>query len=128
MPTHSKGISDMMRFLTCFLLFLTMLAPLAQTSTLKPYDSHGKRDPFTPLIGTHAKITGSLDDVMSIDDIDLQGIAGDSKGNKVAIINREMIKEGQTVGRVTIKKITGSTVVLLIDEEEYKINMYEDKL
>ncbi len=81
----------MRKFVVMFLLLFafTLTTYLSEAS---PYDSHSKRDPFVPLVGTHARASGSLEDVMSIEDVDLQGIANDSAGSRVAIINGEMIR------------------------------------
>jgi len=90
------------------------------------YDNRGKRDPFVPLVGVKVNIADSLEDVMNIDDVYLQGVAIDSKGARVAILNGEMIKEGDTSGRVALKKIAENSVTLSIDNDEYTINMYEE--
>ena len=91
------------------------------------YDPHGKRDPFVPLLGVSARAAGSLEDIMGIEDVSLQGVAVDSTGGKVVVINGEMIAEGQTIGRLTIKKILNEEVVLIIDENEYTLNIYKDE-
>ena len=88
------------------------------------YDAGGKRDPFMPLIGVMTKAVDSLADVICIEDVKLQGLASDSTGRRTAIINGEMIKQGETVGRLTVKRISKDTVILMIDEEEYSINIY----
>ena len=97
-------------------------------SAEKPYayDPAGKRDPFVPLVGGISRSAGSLEEVMAIEDVDLQGVATGSTGRMVAIINGEMIKEGETVGRLTIKKILKNEIELIIDETEYRLGIYED--
>src|SRR4030042_1997129 len=57
------------------------------------YDSHGKRDPFLPLVGITSKVIESLEDVMSIEDVNLQGLAFKPYGKKVAKVNGVLIKE-----------------------------------
>ena len=91
------------------------------------YDSRGKRDPFIPLVGVAVTTVSSLDDVMSIEDVKLQGVASNAAGVQVAIINGEMIKEGEKSGRVTLKKIAKEKITILIDEESYEISLYSDK-
>jgi len=105
------------------IVFSTNIATYAQEEYI--YDSRGRRDPFVPLLGVTSSAMGSLDDVMGIDDVNLQGIASDSQGKKAAIINGEMIREGQTIGRVTLKKILHEKIELMIDDEEYEINIYD---
>jgi len=110
-----------------FLLAIPFLPCLAESSDTKyVYDSHGKRDPFVPLVGSDkAGSAESLEEVMSIDDVYLQGVASDSVGQKIAILNGQMIKEGQTIGRVTVKSISQNKVAILIDDREYELNIYE---
>lgn len=91
------------------------------------YDPHGRRDPFVPLLGVSARTAGSLEDIMGIEDVSFQGVAVDSAGRKVVVINGEMIVEGQTIGRLTIKKILNEEVILIIDENEYTLNIYKDE-
>ena len=90
------------------------------------YDASGKRDPFVPLIGVTAKGAESIADIVSIEDVTLQGVATNAAGQKVAIINDEMIKEGEIIGRVKLKKISPQNIVLLIDSTEYKVNLYKE--
>ena len=91
------------------------------------YDSHGKRDPLVPLIGQE-KPGGSVgfSDIMSIDDVRLEGIAGEITGNKTAIINGELVKEGFKSGEICIRKITKSSVTLTISGKEFTINLPEE--
>jgi len=64
---------------------------------------------------------------MSIEDVKLQGIASDSMGKRAAILNGEMIKEGETIGRVTLAKISKNKVTLLIDSDQYTLNIYGEE-
>jgi hypothetical protein len=91
------------------------------------YDSHGRRDPFVPLVGITATAASSLDDVLSIEDVKFQGIASDASGMQVAILNGEMIREGERSGRVTLKNISNESIIILIDDEQYEISLYFDK-
>lgn len=120
-------------FIICLLYIVICNAP-AYTQETCIYDARGKRDPFVPLVGIapppeEKKIIESLEDIVSIEDarlyVRLQGIAHDTSGKKVAILNGEMVKEGETVGRLTVKRIFKNEVTLSIDKEEYKLNIYE---
>jgi len=91
------------------------------------YEAAGKRDPFVPLIGVTAKGAESIADIVSIEDVTLQGIATNAAGRKVAIINDEMIKEGDIIGRVELKKISPTEIVLLIDGVEYRVKLYKEE-
>jgi len=113
-------------FLIFSILFLAQAGICAEETETRAYSHRGRRDPFVPLVGVTARATESLEDVMSIDDVNLQGLASDSAGRKAAIINGEMIKEGETVGRLTVKKIFKNGIIVVIDDEEHKINIHEE--
>ncbi|MBP7056736.1 MAG: hypothetical protein KBB52_07775 [Candidatus Omnitrophica bacterium] len=86
------------------------------------YDPKGKRDPFVPLIGqgrTSARI--NLEDVASIADIKLEGIAVGANGKRVAALNGELLKQGDGIGIVKVIKIEAKSVVLTIGGKEYAI-------
>ena len=92
------------------------------------YDSHGKRDPFVPLIGQE-RSTGMVpfSEIVSVEDVKLEGIAGGMTGNnKSAIINGELIKEGFKSGEVTLNKIDKKSVILLISGKEYTVNLPDE--
>lgn len=105
---------------------LIIICAASQADTPYQYNHRGKRDPFIPLVGIASSSAGSIEDIMGIDDVDLQGTARDAAGKKLAIINGEMINEGETRGRLTIKKITEGSVRLAIGDIEYKLNIYEE--
>jgi len=89
------------------------------------YDSHGKRDPFIPLVGVDRPAVSRLEDITSIADIRLEGIATRPKGRLVAILNGEIVKEGDRFGSIEIKKITKKTVTIEIDGNSFDINFVE---
>ena len=62
-----------------------------------------------------------------IEDVRLQGIASDSTGKRAVIINGEMVKEGEGGGRLRVKKILRNEVVLVIDNEEYRLSIYGEE-
>lgn len=89
------------------------------------YESHGRRDPFVPLIGFEKPAVTKLEDVTSAEDIVLEGIAAAAKGKKMAIINGHILKENDRVGMVEVKKITDNAVTLVIDGQTYDIKLPE---
>ncbi len=127
-------------FITCLLyIVICNLVCAEETYT---YDARGRRDPFIPLLKPippplqkpepppkEKKLIECLEDIESIEDarfyVHLQGIAYDASGKKVAILNDEMVEEGETVGRLTVKRIFKNEVTLSVDKEEYKLNIYE---
>ena len=89
------------------------------------YESHGKRDPFIPLVGVEAPATSSLEDITSIGDIKLEGIASRPGGKLLAILNGEMVKEGDKFGEIQIKKVTKKNITISISGKNYAIDLVE---
>ena len=57
--------------------------------------------------------------------MDLQGIVVDPGGDEAVIINGDIIKKGETVGRVYIEEVDENAVVIFIDEERFEKKLYE---
>lgn len=90
------------------------------------YEAKGKRDPFIPLIGQdRVKVSGLLD-IVSIDDVKLEGIAIGPTGQKMVMINGEMMKQGDKVGEVLIKRITKNSVTISISGKDHNIKLPEE--
>lgn len=89
------------------------------------YESRGRRDPFIPLVGFEKPAVVKLEDVESVDDLMLEGIASESKGKRIAIINGRMMRENEKAGTVEVKKITDSMVTLLMSGQAYNIKLPE---
>lgn len=72
------------------------------------YDSHGKRDPF--LIASKARTIVAEDDGY-MTHLKLEGVVVDPKGNSIAIVNGEMLKEGDQIGEsIVVKRISNQGV------------------
>lgn len=92
------------------------------------YDPHGKRDPFLPLIGQGKTSTAAaLEDVATVDDLRLEGIASDSKGKRMAILNGELVKQGEKVGIVEIVSVEEKSVKILLGDKEFTIKLSEEE-
>lgn len=90
------------------------------------YESRGKRDPFVPLIGQEKGSVAKLSEVTSVEDMKLEGIAVGAGKKKTAIINGEILKEGQKVGEIYIKTISASSVVVTIGGKDYTLKLVEE--
>lgn len=89
------------------------------------YESKGKRDPFIPLIGQEkAKVVG-LDNITSVEDVNLEGIAIGAGGKNVAILNGQMVKDNDKFGTLQIKKVSRKEVRISIDEKDYTLKLQE---
>lgn len=90
------------------------------------YESQGKRDPFVPLIGVDRPSLSKLEDITSIADVRLEGIASKSGGKMVAILNGEIAREGDKFGDIEIRKITKDTVTIFMGGHSYDKNLGEE--
>ncbi len=88
------------------------------------YNSKGKRDPFMPLLG-HERQAGSPEDISTIDDVKLEGIAVQSEGKRIAIINGIVAKEGDKIGALQVNKISPKKVQVVIDGRDYELALAE---
>jgi len=109
-------------------LFLIVASSIASFgwAEFPNYETHGKRDPFVPLVGPEKPTVARPEDITSIDDVSLEGIVSGPKGTKAVMINGEILKEHDKVGDLEIKKITKRTVTLIISGKEYNKNLPEE--
>jgi len=114
-------------FTTLFLsIFLAAISLATIESEDFVYDSKGKRNPFIPLITQKAGFTATgLENVQTVDDVNLEGIVWDVHGDSIAILNGVIVKKGEVIGNVKIKDIKARTVTLFINEVEYKLDFLE---
>lgn len=111
-----------------FAIFITssfILTPFAGCDDFK-YESRGRRDPFVPLIGADKPAIARLEDITSAEDVRLEGIAIGAGGKRIAVINGEMLKEGDKAGDIELKKIDKKMVILAIGGKDYNIKLPEE--
>lgn len=89
------------------------------------YDSKGKRDPFIPLITSEVSTAIGLQSVETIDDIKFEGVIFDPSGKSVAVLNGEIVKEGDKVSNIEIVKIYSNAITLKIYDKSYTIDLIE---
>jgi len=90
------------------------------------YDAKSKRDPFVPLVSEEGAYVSDAYGIKDINDIRLEGIVWDKRKGSAAIINGEIVREGDEIGSVKLIKIERECVVFDIDGEEVKIDLMED--
>lgn len=92
------------------------------------YDPGGRRDPFVPLIGVSPKDTArsGVWSVLSIDDVFLQGVVINPDGTRSAVINGEVISEGETIDQVLIKSVGENKVMIEISGRTHELELYEE--
>ena len=85
------------------------------------YDNHGKRDPFlSPGIQSFG------DAQISHGELRLEGIVLDKEGQSYAIVNSEIVREGQKFQGFLLQKITAQEVIFQKDEETFKVPLRQD--
>jgi hypothetical protein len=92
------------------------------------YSGKGKRDPFVPLVGAGAAyyVKDALE-ITSAQDVVLEGILYDEKGDSRAIVNGLILKEGEQAGIVTVEKIEAKKVSLIIEGNRFEVNLGGEK-
>jgi len=108
--------------IACLLIsaFIVTAAPCAMCEGFQ-YESHGKRDPFTPLVGGARPIVAKLEDITSAEDLKVEGIAVGARDRRVAIINGETLKENDKVGEVELLKIEKDFVTVALGGKHYNL-------
>ena len=120
---------EKMKKISCLLvLFLAVSAVVVSLAECAPfkYESKSKRDPFVPLIGADKTVATGLENATSVKDLNLEGIANGPKGKNIAILNGEMVKEGDKFGILEIKSISQKAVNVSIDKTDYTLNLSEE--
>jgi hypothetical protein len=107
--------------IVCFIL----IAASAGAQDKYVYDTHSKRDPFIPLVGITRLQTEKPTEILSIDDVDFQGIAFDAKGERIIIVNGEMLREGSELDALKVIKIKEKEATISIRDKEYRLNLQE---
>jgi hypothetical protein len=109
-----------------FVAVILTVPGLIEARAGEHYDSHGRRDPFVPLVGVERSgAKGGVKGITSIDDVVLQGVIMGSDGQKRAIVNGEILSEGDKIDRLSVQSIDNNTVKVKIEEDEYEIKLYK---
>lgn len=111
-------------FLGAYLVFLIAIAAFAEEKFT--YDAKGKRDPFVPLVSEGGVYISDAYGISGIKDIRLEGIVWDEAKGSIAIINGEIVREGQKIGAAEILRIEKDTVIFNIDGEETRLNLVNE--
>ena len=87
------------------------------------YDSKNKRDPFVPLISGSGAYMSDAYGITGIKDVRLEGIVWDDAKGSVAIINGEIVEEGQKIGEVKVLEIKDDSVIFDVGGEEVRVEL-----
>ena len=86
------------------------------------YDSHGKRDPFVS--PTQVLTTGTQ---VSAGELRLEGVIVDPVGSSYAIVNGQIVREGDTLEGFLIKKVQANQVVFEKAGEIFEVALRQDE-
>ena len=112
-------------FATIIILFLLMINPVFAQGEFT-YNANDKRDPFVPLVSKDGVYVSDVYGVRGIKDIRLEGIVWDKTKGSIAIINGEIIKQGQEIGSLKVLKIEKDAVIFDVNGEEVRIELTID--
>ncbi|MBN1872218.1 MAG: hypothetical protein JW800_06575 [Candidatus Omnitrophica bacterium] len=115
-------ISRAFYLLSCIILCLAGRAHCSEYE----YKAYANRDPFIPLITGEVRLSLGLEYVESIEDIRLEGIIYDPNAESLAILNGEMMKEGDALFNVGLVKIFADGVKIKIYDETYMVSLSEE--
>ncbi|HAZ09900.1 MAG: hypothetical protein A2047_00825 [Omnitrophica bacterium GWA2_41_15] len=90
------------------------------------YNAKGKRDPFIPLISESGGYASDAYEASAAEDIRLEGIVWDEVKGSIAIINGEIVKEGDVMGSIKILKINKDSVIFDVGGENVKIDLNKE--
>lgn len=85
--------------------------------------SRDSRDPFNPLISKGGLIL--IPQEIEVSGLNLGGIIY-SEQSSIAIINNEVLKEGDSLGEYTVFKIEEKKVILRTGREEFVLKLEEE--
>ena len=113
-------------FIVVTLMSLSVIFTQGQLFSFEyKYESGDRRDPFIPLIISQRRMSVGLEAVESIEDVKFEGVIFDPAGKSMAVLNGEIVKEGEKVHNVKIVKIYENAVTLKIFERVHTINLVE---
>lgn len=86
------------------------------------YDDHGKRDPFVPLVSSSGTLI-AYDADLAVNDLVLEGIVADAKGDDVAIVNGHVVRPHDHIGPYAIDVIASDHVELLKGTQRFILGL-----
>lgn len=110
----------------CLLIFSAAPMPPALSAEEYIYYARGRRDPFIPLISSGVKAQLGLQVVETIEDIRFEGVIFDPFGKSMAMLNGEVISEGEKAYNVEVVKVYNDSVVIKIYDETYTLDLIKE--
>ncbi|MBL7070659.1 MAG: hypothetical protein ISS26_00595 [Candidatus Omnitrophica bacterium] len=116
------------RFPVLFIIFfITASLPAGNTQPsgeeVFVYKIGDRRDPFMPLVTGQKRLSLGIDGIESVEDVKFEGVIFDPYGNSVAVLNSEIVGEGDKINNVEIIKIMEKAITLKIHGETHTIDL-----
>ncbi|MBU0683506.1 MAG: general secretion pathway protein GspB [Candidatus Omnitrophica bacterium] len=89
--------------------------------------SSERRDPFVALVGIQKETVQVGENDFSIDDIAFQGTVITPDGTRNAIINGEVVSEGDMIAQGIVESIGKNAIVLRINGDKYELKLFEER-
>ena len=109
-----------------FVVIIILITGVVFAKESFQYNAKGKRDPFVPLVSKEGVHVSDAYGISGIKDVRLEGIVWDESKTSAAIINGEIVGEGQEIGSVKVLKIEKDGVTFDVDGEAVKIELSSD--
>ncbi len=113
--------SRMPAFAVAFIFLV--LAPRGLMGKQHTYDRKGKRDPFISLVDSGITSAAGLEVVETIEDVKFEGVIFDPFGESMAMLNGEVVKEGDKAYNVEVVKIFKDAIIIKIYNKSYTLNL-----
>ncbi len=107
-------------------LMMFLIAGFLFAEEVYEYEAKSRRDPFVPLVSERGVYASDAYGISGIADIRLEGIVWDNTKTSIAIVNGEIVEEGQEIGSVKVLKIERDAVVFEVEREEVRIELSSD--
>ena len=108
------------------LISIILIAEVGFAGERPEYDAKGRRDPFEPLISKDGMYASDADGVRGMKDIRLEGIVWEAAKSSIAIINGEIVEEGDVIGVVKVLKIEKDAVLFDVEGQDVRIELVSE--
>ena len=105
----------------CLMIICGASIVLADTPAFV-YNDHGKYDPFLPRVSAAGAVLTYETD-LTVNDMVLEGIVADARGDNVAVINSKVVKKGDAVGLYTVATVGTRDVELTKGGEHFTLKL-----
>lgn len=117
------SLSKCLFFLWVITLFLSTSLIIADKAP--KYEKGRKRNPFIPYVTNDGQLTNIKDEEKDFS-LNLEGIIYDKKGESIAIINSEILKENDTIAGIKLLEIRKDSVVYVKDGEIFIMELEKE--